>query len=92
MGSTELVYKSPADAKLPFLVKAFKEVYKMFDDEDPSAFGKLKECQGTPLLTPHSTALTLLPEIKEFSSLFSAAKLKHDAATLQLKETFFENS
>ena len=39
MGSIELVFESPTDAKLPFLVKAVKEVYKMFVDEDPSAFG-----------------------------------------------------
>ena len=88
IGSTELVLESPADAKLPFLVKAVKEVYKMFVDEDPSAFGKLKECKGTPLLTPCSTALTLLPEIKDFSSVFSAAKLKPDAGSFQLKEIF----
>ena len=47
MGSTELVFESPADAKLPFFVRAVKEVYKMFLDEDQSTFGKLKECKGT---------------------------------------------
>ena len=75
MGSTELLFESSADLKAPFFVKAAKAVFKMFVDEDPLAFGKLKECKGTPVLTPVSSALTLWPEGKHFSEIFKTAKL-----------------
>ena len=69
-------------------MKAAKAVFKMFFKEDFSAFGKLKECKGTLVLTPASSALTLWPEGKHFSEIFKTAKLKANAESLQLKESF----
>ena len=85
IGSTGLLFESLTDIKAPFFAKA---VLKMFVDEDPTAFGKLKECKGTPVLTPALSVIALLPDVKNFSDIFKTAKLKANAGSIQLKESF----
>ena len=84
MGSGELLFEPPQDAKFPFFIKSVKAVLKAYEEDDSTAFSGLKEYKPMGVVAPSS--LTLLPKVSKMSEMFREGKLKAYSPSFQLRD------
>ena len=84
--SHQLVFTAPSDVKCPFWIKATKAVLKSFRENEPNSYTLLKEYKAVSAMSFNKSEF--VPEAEGLTSIFTEQKLKADAPSFQLKDTF----